>query len=175
MTGNSKIVPRPGWEPPQPVTRPAKAIKAHLDRIGSMDCVLCEALGRRQASKTDVHHIREGQGMSQRASDFLTIPLCHEDCHQGPNGIHGDRALFRLAKVEELDLLAIVMEKLSGGGQAGDAVRAVEAKLDGAVNALKGLALVIADDANAATFQTLGQYRTALLQYIATTTWRETL
>ena len=60
---------------------------------------------------SDAHHIREGQGMSQRASDVLLIPLC-KSCHQGKNGIHGDRSILRIFKVEELDLLAITLEKL---------------------------------------------------------------
>ncbi len=43
--------------------------------------------------------------MSQRASDYLAIPLC-PDCHQGKSGIHGDRTLLRIYKTTELDLLA---------------------------------------------------------------------
>ncbi len=85
---------------------------SHLATIGAMPCVLCELLGQRQASKTDAHHIRTGQGKSQRAPDVLAIPLCHKGCHQGPHGIHGDRALFKQAKVTELDLLGIVFSRL---------------------------------------------------------------
>lgn len=59
-----------------------------------------------------MHHIREGQGMSQRASDFLTIPLC-PDCHQGPQGVHGDRTLMRVYKLSELDMLANTIMRLS--------------------------------------------------------------
>lgn len=88
--------------------------RLHLATIASLPCVLCELLGMPQTSKTDVHHIREGQGMSQRAADMLTIPLCHKGCHQGPQGIHGDRSLLRLAKVEELDLLDITLTKVMG-------------------------------------------------------------
>lgn len=88
--------------------------RLHLATIGSMPCVLCELLDMTQTSKTDVHHIREGQGGAQRAPDMLTIPLCHNGCHQGPHGIHGDRSLLRLAKVEELDLLAIVLGRVLG-------------------------------------------------------------
>ncbi len=66
-----------------------------------------------QSSKTDVHHVREGQGVAQRASDYLAIPLCHSGCHQGPQGIHGDRSLLRLAKASELDLLAMVVAQLA--------------------------------------------------------------
>lgn len=87
-----------------------RAEQRHLDRVAALGCVLCDALGQgyRQA---EVHHIREGQGMSQRASHFLTIPVCPA-CHRGPNGIHGDRTLLRLAKVDELDLLALTIQRL---------------------------------------------------------------
>jgi hypothetical protein len=64
-----------------------------------------------QTSKTDVHHIRHGAGIGQRNSDYLTIPLCHDQCHQGANGIHGDRSLLRIANVTELDLLAEIIKK----------------------------------------------------------------
>ncbi len=85
---------------------------SHLATIASMPCILCEVLGMEQNSKTDCHHVREGQGMSQRAQDELAIPLCHNGCHQGPNGIHGDRSLLRLAKVDEMDLLALTFRNV---------------------------------------------------------------
>lgn len=79
--------------------------RAYITEVKSLPCVLCKLLGQRQESATCAHHIREGQGISQRASDFLTVALCHE-CHQGDLGIHGSRTLLKLAKVSELDLLA---------------------------------------------------------------------
>lgn len=74
---------------------------------------LFKLLGIEQTTRTTVHHIREGQGMSQRANDYLTIPLC-EDCHQNNRGsIHGDRSLLRIAKTTELDLLAETIARLT--------------------------------------------------------------
>lgn len=110
----SKIVPRPGEDaaPPRRVNTGAAAEKRHLGRVAAMSCVLCERLGLPQQGRTYVHHARTGQGKSQRASHYLGIPLCY-DCHQGQNGIHGDRSLLRIAKCEELDLLADVIKKLS--------------------------------------------------------------
>lgn len=87
------------------------AEKRHMHAVAQLPCVLCRALGQPDAKAT-VHHIREGQGMSQRASHYLTIPLCW-DCHQGPNGIHGNRSLLRMAKLEELDLLAMTIAALT--------------------------------------------------------------
>ena len=86
--------------------------KRHMGRVAEMRCICCRLLGRQQTSKTDVHHIREGQGGAQRAGDALTIPLCHDDCHQGKNGIHGDRTYLRILKMTELDLLAATIEEL---------------------------------------------------------------
>jgi hypothetical protein len=87
-----------------------RAEQCYHDRVAQMPCVLCELLGQ-GPSAAQLHHIREGQGMSQRASHWLVIPLC-PDCHTGPQGLHGDRTLFRLAKVDELDLLALTIERL---------------------------------------------------------------
>lgn len=84
--------------------------KRHMSRVAALGCMLCQLLGQGR-TPAEVHHLREGQGGGQRASDFLTVPLC-PDCHRGPHGLHGDRALFRIAKVNELDLLALTLEAL---------------------------------------------------------------
>lgn len=81
------------------------AAKRHMARVASLPCACCGMHG------VHVHHIREGQGMSQRASDWLTIPLC-PPCHTGPNGIHGNKSLIRIQKIDELDLLARTLEAL---------------------------------------------------------------
>lgn len=88
-----------------------KAEQRHLTRVRGLPCVLCRLLGVPQTTHTTAHHIREGQGMSQRAPDMLTVALCRE-CHQGPQGIHGDRTLLKIAKVSELGLLALTLEAL---------------------------------------------------------------
>lgn len=87
--------------------------RRHIGWIKSQRCILCEILGQPQSGDTDAHHIRLGQGGGQRAPHWLTLPLCHNGCHQGPNGIHGDRSRFRLAKVDELDLLACIIARLA--------------------------------------------------------------
>jgi len=84
--------------------------KQHLDRIASMPCALCSRLGVAE-DNVEVHHLRTGQGTSQRASHYLTVPLC-AGCHRGAKGIHGDQTLLRIAKVSELDLLADTIARL---------------------------------------------------------------
>lgn len=88
-----------------------RADRRYLEVLGTMPCVCCFLLGRAQEGRTTVHHIRDGQGMSQRAADPLAIPLC-ADCHQGPNGIHGDRAYLRVLKCNEWDLLAVTVRQV---------------------------------------------------------------
>lgn len=109
----SKIVPRPGGTigtgKCDGVKRRVSA--SHMERLARLPCVLCELLGIVQSGRTYVHHIREGQGKSQRADAFLCIPLCY-DCHQGRSGVHGDRSLLQIAKCGELDLLARTIERL---------------------------------------------------------------
>ena len=86
--------------------------KRYMARVAELPCVLCELIGQAQQGKSDVHHIRDGVGAAQRNSDMLTVALCHEACHQGPQGIHGDKSRLRLAGVTELDLLALTIAKL---------------------------------------------------------------
>lgn len=82
------------------------AEKRHMARVARLTCAVCGVDG------VHVHHIREGQGMGQRASNWLVVPLC-PDCHQGPRGIHGDRSALRLRKLDELDLLADTIRRLA--------------------------------------------------------------
>lgn len=82
-----------------------KAEREHMARVASLPCACCGQYG------TQVHHIRDGQGMSQRASNFLTTPLCPE-CHTGQYGVHGDKSRMRARKQSELDWLADTIERL---------------------------------------------------------------
>lgn len=79
---------------------------SRLERIKSMPCACCGWLPPSQA-----HHIREGQGMGQRASDYLAIPLCWE-CHQGRHGVHGDRSRMRNRQTDEIRMLGETLERL---------------------------------------------------------------
>ena len=83
-----------------------RAEKRYLDRVAQLDCVVCGAHG------VHIHHAREGEGMAQRAPNWLAIALC-PPCHTGPRGIHGDRSVLRQEKLDELDLLARTIERLN--------------------------------------------------------------
>lgn len=82
------------------------AERRHLARVASLPCFICGAM------PCEVHHIRAGQGMGQRASHFLSIPLCVEH-HRGKTGIHGDRSAWKLRSMNELDALADTLAKVA--------------------------------------------------------------
>lgn len=84
----------------------------HKAKVAEVGCILCLHLGYGQ-TPAQLHHLREGHGMSQRASDFLVIPLCQSH-HQGAAGIHGmgRKAFERAYQLTELDLLAMTLAAL---------------------------------------------------------------
>lgn len=81
-----------------------KAEREWLSRVAEMGCLICQA-------PAEIHHIREGQGMSQRAANWLVVPLCPSH-HRGPNGVHG-HSFYRMHKRDELSLLAEVIERMN--------------------------------------------------------------
>ena len=83
----------------------------YLGKVKELGCVLCSLLGQPQSGVTEAHHIRTGHGMGDRASDFLTVALC-VDCHRGTHGFHGTKALMRIAKLSEMDLLAETVRQM---------------------------------------------------------------
>ena len=86
--------------------------KKYLSRVAALGCGLCRRVGYGE-TPAEIHHPREGQGMAQRASDWIAIPLCPEH-HRGSAGIHGDRSAFRDARCDEMDLLADTIALLNG-------------------------------------------------------------
>lgn len=81
-----------------------KAESEHMGRVAELGCILC-------GQPAEVHHIKEDQGTSQRASHWLTVPLC-TDCHRGATGVHGDKTMLRIYNVTEMDLLAMTIKSL---------------------------------------------------------------
>lgn len=89
-----------------------KAELRHLNRLAGIGCILCKSLGLGE-TPAEMHHLRTGQGMSQRAPHWLAIPLCAEH-HRGSTGLHGmgTRAFERHYGLSELDMLALTIEAL---------------------------------------------------------------
>jgi hypothetical protein len=84
--------------------------KQWKSKVAGLGCILCRHLDLGE-TPANLHHVREGQGLSQRASDWLVIPLCKLH-HQGTEGIHGGR-FYQLYKMDELDLLAMTIQAVS--------------------------------------------------------------
>jgi len=70
-----------------------------LERVKSLQCSVCD-----QPGPSSAHHLRQGQ-------HFTVVPLCWS-CHQGSEGWHGTKALWRIRKFDELDALAVTIERL---------------------------------------------------------------
>jgi hypothetical protein len=89
------------------------AERAHLTQVADLGCILCRTL-QLGPTPAERHHLREEQGLGQRASHFLTVPLCMEH-HRGRIGFHGlgRRAFCHRYKLDELDLLALTLEALA--------------------------------------------------------------
>ncbi|WP_321951913.1 Ref family recombination enhancement nuclease [Paraburkholderia bannensis] len=90
-----------------------RAESAYLARVARLGCACCNLLGFDMSDvQPEIHHPREDQGMAQRASSYLAIPLCAEH-HRGAHGIHGDRQVLRQLKCSEIDLLAWTIGRLN--------------------------------------------------------------
>lgn len=86
--------------------------KQWLDRVAGLGCYLCRHLGH-GPTPAQIHHLREGQGMAQRGSNWTVIPLCdRHHANSSQDGIHGGRKAWKLAQVDEMDALADTIERL---------------------------------------------------------------
>jgi len=82
-----------------------KAERDYMGKVAGLGCIICE-------QSAQVHHIREGQGMAQRAPHELTIPLCQLH-HTGALGIHTQPQTFKNLYGSELNLLALTIALLN--------------------------------------------------------------
>lgn len=84
-------------------------VTQYKSKAAGLGCMACKILGFGE-TPASLHHVREGQGMAQRASDWLVIPLCYQH-HQGDNGIHG-HGFESMNKMTEMDLLAATIKMM---------------------------------------------------------------
>lgn len=84
-----------------------KAERARFSKLVDIGCILCRHIGT-PGTPAEIHHLRSGQGMSQRAPHDKTIPLCayHHRSNEGYHGL-GKRGFEATYGVSELDLLAM--------------------------------------------------------------------
>ena len=77
------------------------AESAHVAAVKGLPCSVCD-----QAGPSDAHHINQGQ-------HFTTVALC-KDCHQGSfNGIHGQKRMWLIKKMDELAALNVTLRRLA--------------------------------------------------------------
>lgn len=77
--------------------------RAHLGRVKELPCSLCDASGPSEA-----HHI-------EQSLQYTAVALCPE-CHRGPvMGLHGQRRMWAIKKMNELDALNVTLERLMNG------------------------------------------------------------
>jgi hypothetical protein len=74
--------------------------REHLGKVKELPCSVCDAPGPSEA-----HHYEQGL-------QYTCIALC-PDCHRGGfNGIHGQRRMWAIKKMNELDALNVTIERL---------------------------------------------------------------
>lgn len=90
-----------GWTVHSKNKRPMTAAeRRHVTRIKGMDCAVCG-----HAGPSDAHEIVQGAW-------FTSLPLCR-DCHTGShNGIHGERRMWAVMKLDELGALNLTLGRL---------------------------------------------------------------
>lgn len=77
--------------------------RKHLGNVKELPCSVCDAPG-----PSDAHHIKQGL-------QYTCVALCKE-CHQDSRmGWHGEKAMWRIKKMDELDALNITIQRLIGG------------------------------------------------------------
>lgn len=92
-----------------------KAERIRFGLLTEMGCVLCRHLGT-PGTIPEIHHLRSGQGLGQRAKHERTIPLCPAHHRQNGVGFHGmgRRAFEAEYGVTEMDLLEMTNNIIGG-------------------------------------------------------------
>ena len=74
--------------------------RRHVCRVKELPCSVCHASG-----PSECHEIKQGQW-------FTSVALC-PDCHRGSvMGIHGQKRAWAIRKLDEIDALAVTIERL---------------------------------------------------------------
>jgi hypothetical protein len=74
--------------------------REHIGRVKGLPCSVCDA-----PPPSAAHHVKQHQ-------QYTVVALC-TDCHQGSfNGWHGQKRMWLIKKMDELDALAVTIERL---------------------------------------------------------------
>jgi len=81
--------------------RLTKGEREWIGRVKELPCSVCAAPG-----PSDAHHIKQ-------SCSYAVVALC-KSCHQGSRmGWHGEKAAWRIAKMEEIDALNETLKNLN--------------------------------------------------------------
>jgi hypothetical protein len=83
-----------------------KGEAAHLERVKNLECAVCA-----KYAPSHAHHLMHDRASGRKPGHYCTIPLC-DNCHVGPNGIHGDRSMWKVYKISEMEALDQTLAKL---------------------------------------------------------------
>ena len=88
--------------------------KRHLDKVQGLGCMAGACTNMRCGAPAEIHHIRTGKGMAQRATHFEVIPLCPDHHRNGGYGValHAGQQAWESIYGSELDLLNEVQRRL---------------------------------------------------------------
>lgn len=91
-----------------------KKERAHLDKISRLGCIVCRMLGLGD-TPCEIHHIRIGQGIGMRASNFNAIGLCPWHHRLGGHGeaIHAGQESWEKKFGTESELLTKTLEDVT--------------------------------------------------------------
>lgn len=79
---------------------PSMAERRHIERVKALPCSVCD-----EVAPSEAHEIKQGQW-------FTSVALCRS-CHQGAVlGLHGQRHMWKLKKMDEMDALAVTVRRL---------------------------------------------------------------
>lgn len=77
--------------------------RAHLARVKELPCSVCDA-----PAPSEAHHVKQGQ-------QYTTVALC-KSCHTGSlMGLHGQKRMWAIKKMDELAALNVTVERLMHG------------------------------------------------------------
>ena len=76
--------------------------REHLARVKELACSVCD-----QPGPSEAHHVKQGQ-------QYTAVALC-ESCHRGAlMGLHGQRRMWAIKKMDELAALNVTVRRLMG-------------------------------------------------------------
>jgi hypothetical protein len=81
-----------------------KVEKQWLSDVASLGCIVCRNLEYGE-TPAEIHHIRVGTGMAQRASHFDVIPLCPRHHRLGSEAYHSAPANWEARFGQQTDLV----------------------------------------------------------------------